>query len=223
MTIVRASRQLAAEKERCPICLEDYFSTPDEDTKIMPIKMGCTHIFCRECVETHLSSSITCPLPWCEAHLPLQPYTCELCAAWQQDHTAVGSLLVTVRFKEMLGSIKDTLKQLAHEDGFFELPKTAKNRLLAHVRDTLKVCEWQFHSGVDLAELLDPFLLAVDIKAVRMHYSPQLNDPAPSASHFPPRDHDPEDYPPNEEPWIAAFFRQWAMDYERENGEVREG
>jgi hypothetical protein len=223
MAIVRASRQLAVEKEGCPICLEDYFSAPDEHTEVIPVKMGCTHVFCRDCVEMHLSANTTCPLPWCKTQMPLQPETCELCAAWQRDHAAAGSLVVTVRAKEMLGSIRDTLKQWALEDDFFELPKTATNRLLAHVRDTLKVCEWQFHSGVGLAELLDPFLLAVDIEAVRKHYGPRLSAPAPSTSHFPPRTHDPEDYQPGNEPWIAAFFRQWAMDYERENGEAREG
>jgi hypothetical protein len=33
MTVVRASRQLAAEKKQCPICLEDYFSTPARSEK----------------------------------------------------------------------------------------------------------------------------------------------------------------------------------------------
>jgi hypothetical protein len=223
MTIVRTSRQLVAEKKQCLICLEDYFSTLTDHGKVTPVKMGCLHVFCRDCIETHLSSSITCPLPWCEAHLPLQPETCELCAAWQRDHTAIGSLVVTIRAREMLGSIKDALKQLTLEDDFFELPRVAKDRLFAHVRNTLKRYKWQFHSGIDLAELLDPFLLAIDIEAVRKHYGPRLSAPAPNTSHFPPREHDPNDYPPGEEPWIAAFFRQWAMDYERENGEVKEG
>ena len=223
MTVMRSSRQLAAEKEQCPICLEGYFSTPADHDKIIPVKMACSHTFCRECIETHLSSSITCPLPWCEAHLPLQPDVCKLCAAWQRDHAPAGQLVVTVRAKEMLGSIKDALKRVALEDDFFELPKTAKDRLLAHVRTTLKRYEWQFHSGIDLAELLDPFLLAVDIKATREHYGSRLSAPAPNASFFPPRDHDPDDYPPDEEPWIAGFFRQWALDYEEQNGEVKEG
>jgi hypothetical protein len=185
MAIVRSSRQLTAERERCPICLEDYFSTLDKHTKVTPVKMECTHIFCRNCVETHLSSSITCPLPWCQAHLPIQPNNCELCAAWQRDHTAAEPLVVTVRPREMVGSIKDALARMALEDDFFQLTRTAKNRLLAHVRDTLKLCEWQFHTGVDLAELLDPFLLAVDRKAVRKHYGPDLSSPAPNAAHFP--------------------------------------
>jgi hypothetical protein len=223
MTIVRSSRQLTAEKERCPICLGDYFSNPDEHTKVTPVKMGCAHVFCRNCVETHLSSSITCPLPWCQAHLPIQPDNCELCAAWQRDHAAAESLVVTVRPREMIGSIEDALARMALEDDFFKLTRTAKKRLLAHVRDTLKLCEWQFHTGVDLAELLDPFLLAVDRKAVRKHYGPHLSSPAPNAAHFPPRDHDPDDYLSGEEPWVAAFFRQWAMEYESENGEAREG
>jgi hypothetical protein len=180
-------------------------------------------MFCRECIETHLSSSITCPLPWCEAELPLHPEACKLCAAWQRDHAAIGSMVVTVRAAEMLGSIKDALKRFAHEDDFYELPDATIKRILFHVRTTLKRYEWQFHSGIDLAELLDPFLLAIDVEAARKHYGPLLSAPAPNSAHFPPREHDPDDYAPGEEPWIAAFFRQWALDYVKENGEVKEG
>tara|TARA_R110002003_G_scaffold288_16_gene18482 strand:+ start:8136 stop:8666 length:531 start_codon:yes stop_codon:yes gene_type:complete len=174
-------------------------------------------MFCRECIETHLSSSITCPLPWCEAQLPLHPEACKLCAAWQRDHASVGSLVVTVRAAEMFGSIKDALKRLAHEDDFYELADAIMKRILVHVRTTLKRYEWQFHSGIDLAELLDPFLLAIDVEAARKHYGPSLSAPAPNSAHFPPREHDPDDYAPGKEPWIAAFFRQWALDYVKEN------
>jgi hypothetical protein len=146
-----------------------------------------------------------------------------LCAAWQRDQAAIDSLIVTVRAKEMFGSIKDALQRLALDDDFFELPKLARDRLYTHVRDTLKRYEWQFHSGIDLAELLDPFLLAIDIEAAREHYGPQLSAPSPNASRFSAREHDSDDYAPGEEPWIAAFFRQWALDYEQENGEAREG
>jgi hypothetical protein len=225
MTVVRSSRQLAAEKRQCPICLEDYFSTPADHEKVTPVKMACSHLFCRTCIETHLSSSISCPLPWCEAQLPLQPETCDLCASWQRDHlhAAAGSLVVTVRATEMLGSIKDALVRLALEDNFFALPKPATARLLSHVRTTLKRYEWQFHAGIDLAELLDPFLLATDVDATREYYGTRLSAPAISDACFPPREHDPDDYPPGTEPWIAGFFRLWALDYEEQNGEVREG
>lgn len=223
MTIVRPSRRLAAEKKACPICLENFFTPTAERGKVTPVKMPCTHTFCRDCIERHLSSSIACPLPWCTANLSVQPATCTLCAAWQRDHAATGSLVVTVRAKEMLGGIKDALAQLAHEDPFYALPKTAKSRLLAHVRTTLKRYEWQFHCGIDLAELLDPFLLAVNADAARDYYGTRLSSPAPDPTHFPPRNHDLDDYPAGQEPWIAAFFRQWALDYEGENGEVKHG
>jgi hypothetical protein len=222
MTIVRSSRQIVAERKQCPICLEDYYSTV-EHSKVTPVKMGCSHIFCRECIETHFSSNISCPLRWCEAHLPLQPESCELCAAWQRDQATTGSLVVTVRAKEMFGSIKDALQRLALDDDFFKLLKLARDRLYVHVRDILRRYEWQFHSGIDLAELLDPFLLAIDIEAAREHYGAQLSATAPDTSRLPPREHDPDDYVQGEEPWIAAFLRQWALDYEQENGEAREG
>jgi hypothetical protein len=186
MTVVRSTRQLAAEKEHCPICLEDYFSTPRGRDKVAPVKMGCSHVLCRDCIETHLSSSATCPVPWCAAVLPLQPDACELCAAWKREHAASGSLVVTVRAKEMLGSIKDGLRRLAQEDDFFYIPKQAQQRLLAHVRNTLKRYEWQYHGGIDLAELLDPFLLAIDIATTRTFYGPTLSSPAPIPSQFPP-------------------------------------
>ncbi len=131
--------------------------------------------------------------------------------------------MVTVRADEMMGSIKDALQQLEQEDDFYELPKRVKDRLFAHFRSTLKRYEWQFHSGVDLAELLDPFLLAVDKQAVLRYYGPELRASAPNRSHFPPRDHDPDDYEAGQEPWIAAFLRQWALEYEQANGEVKEG
>jgi hypothetical protein len=132
-------------------------------------------------------------------------------------------LVVTVRAHEMLASIKDALKQLEPEDDMYALPKIARGRLLAHIRTTLKRYEWQFHSGVDLAELLDPFLLAINVEEARAHYGPKLSAPTPTHSPFTPRTNDPDDYPPGEEPWIAAFLRHWAMEYEKENGEVNEG
>jgi hypothetical protein len=128
-----------------------------------------------------------------------------------------------MRPKEMLGRIKDALQRYADEDDRFKLPKAIKARLLTHVRTTLTRFNWQFHSGIDLAELLDPFLVAVDIEAVREHYGEQLRAPAPNPTTFGPREHDPDDYPPGEEPWIAGFFRQWAVDYVEQNGEVKEG
>ncbi|KAF1945091.1 hypothetical protein EJ02DRAFT_509786 [Clathrospora elynae] len=206
MTIVRSTRQFAADKESCPICLEDYFSTPDDRDKVAPVNMACLHVFCRECIETHLSSSMRCPLPWCDAQLPLQPHKCELCAAWEKDHAAAGSLVVTVRANEMFGTIKDALARLSQGDDFYVLSKTAKDRLLAHVHTTLKRYEWHFHSGIDLAELLDPFLLAINAEDTLEHYGPELSAPVPAkyVSHFPPREHDPNDYGPGEEPWIAA-------------------
>ncbi|KAI4629906.1 uncharacterized protein J4E87_003093 [Alternaria ethzedia] len=123
----------------------------------------------------------------------------------------------------MLGSIKDALRQLAQDDDAYTLPKQAEKRLFAHVRTTLKRYEWQFHTGIDLAELLDPFLLAINIADARKHYGSELSAPKLEHTQFPPREHDPDDYPPDEEPWIAAFFRQWALDYEKENGEIKEG
>ena len=196
------------EKKQCTICFEDYLSTPSGGEKVTPVKMSCSHIFCRNCIEIHLSSSIKCPLPWCEADIPLQPDTCGLCAIWQRDHAAVGSLVITIRANEMMGSIKDALEQLAQDNGFFNLPKQAKDRLLAHVRRTLKRYEWQFHPVTDLAELLDPFLLALDLNGARKHYGPKLSAPASDLSRFSPREHDLDDYEVGQEPWIAAFFRQ---------------
>ncbi|KAF1938021.1 hypothetical protein EJ02DRAFT_475101 [Clathrospora elynae] len=202
MTIVRFTRQLAADKERCPICLKDYFSTPYDRDKVAPVRMSCSHVFYRECIETHLSSSTRCPLPWCDAQLPLQPHKCELCAAWEKDHAAAGSLVVTVCAIQMLGTIKDALARLAQEDDIYVLPMTAKDRLFAHVRTTLKRYEWQFHSGIELVELLDPSLLPINAEDTLEHYGPKLSAsvPATYVSYFPPREHDPNDYGPGQEP-----------------------
>ncbi|KAF2876987.1 hypothetical protein BDV95DRAFT_136041 [Massariosphaeria phaeospora] len=221
MTAVRSSRRLAEDKKQCPICLDDYFDTPEGRDRVTPVKMPCQHIFCRSCIEMHLSSSITCALPWCETRLPLQPDSCELCRYWEQTHA--DSLIVTIRATEMSRSIKDTLQQLAQDDDFFALPKRTQGRLLAHVRETLTRYEYQFHYGADLAEILDPFLLAVNVADAREHYGPELYAPAPDPSRFPARENDPDDYPAGQEPWIAAFFRQWALDYEHEYGEAKEG
>jgi hypothetical protein len=123
----------------------------------------------------------------------------------------------------MFGTIKDALYRLALDDDFFELPRLARDRLYAHIRETLKRYEWQYHSGIDLAELLDPFLLAIDIEAAHEHYGPKLSAPAPDAARFSPREHDSDDYAQGEEPWIAAFLRQWAVEYVQENGEAKQG
>lgn len=123
----------------------------------------------------------------------------------------------------MTNSIKHALAQLSLENDFYALPKNTLSILVNHIRETLRRYEWQFHSAIDLAELLDPFLLAVDLSAAQGLYGPRLFAPAPLPTPFPPREHDPDDYPRNEEPWIAGFFRQWALEYERENGEARDG
>ncbi|KAF2007249.1 hypothetical protein P154DRAFT_569137 [Amniculicola lignicola CBS 123094] len=91
----------------------------------------------------------------------------------------------------MANSIGDALNELAEEHHFFKLPNSARAQLLAHVRAILEQFEWQYHPDADLAELLDPFLLAVD----------------------------PEYYPLPYETWIVAFFRQWALEYENKNEE----
>ncbi|KAF2681360.1 hypothetical protein K458DRAFT_83885 [Lentithecium fluviatile CBS 122367] len=147
--------------------------------------------------------------------------TCDLCAYW--ENTLANSLVVTVRAQEMALSIKDSLEQIAAESHFFKIPKKPKERLMAHVRGVLTRYEWQFHPGIDLAESLDPSLLAINPKKARAHYGAKLSAPAPDPNVFPPRENDPDDYPFGREPWIAAFFRQWALEYERENGEAKEG
>jgi hypothetical protein len=123
----------------------------------------------------------------------------------------------------MANSIKDGLNQLAAESNFFRIPKIRKQRLMSHVRSVLTRYEWQYHSGIDLAELLDPFLLAVDQTKARAYYGARLGATVPDPTVFPPRVHDPDDYPAGQEPWIAAFFRQWSLEYEKENGEVKQG
>ena len=170
-----------------------------------------------------LSSNTGCPLPWCETRIPLQPDACKLCESWQRDRSPADILVVEVRAGEMLGSIREALQQLEHEHTFYKLLMENKTLLFSHIQSTLKRYEWQFHPGLDLAELLDPFLLAIDPAAARKHYGPKLSTPTPQQACFPPRDHDSEDYRPGEEPWLAAFFRQWALEYEKLNGEVKHG
>jgi hypothetical protein len=111
----------------------------------------------------------------------------------------------------MLGSIKDSLHRLAEEDDFFEPSKQAQQRLLPHVRSTLKRYKWQYHPGIDLAELLGPFLLAINIDDTHACYGPKTSSPTLPSYHFPPREHDADDYEADKEPWIAAFFQQWAV------------
>jgi hypothetical protein len=123
----------------------------------------------------------------------------------------------------MTASIDDALRQLALEHKFFQLSKDTKRKLIAHVHRTLTRFEWQYHSGSDLAELLDPFLCDVNPENVQKVFGRKLGIPAPDASLFPSRENDPHDYPPGKEPWIAAFFRQWATDYEHDNGEAKDG
>ncbi|ORY08747.1 hypothetical protein BCR34DRAFT_463408, partial [Clohesyomyces aquaticus] len=222
VTAIRTRPQLAKANQRCPVCLEDYFDTPPSGFTIIPVKLACQHIFCRSCIETHRCNKLTCPFPWCEAQFPIQPGVCDLCAYWERAH-CIEPLLLTVRAREMTNSIETALNELAETDSFFKISKLHKRRLLKYIRDTLFECEWQYHSGCDLAELLDPFLIAVDAAEVLAWYGRHLMAPAPNPRLFPVRANDPDDYPPGQEPWIAAFFRQWALEYEKENGEVKQG
>lgn len=222
MTVVQSTRQTGAEKKQCPICFEDYFSTPPNREKITPVQLGCSHIFCRQCVELHFSASIRCPLPWCKIFLPWQLDNCVLCAYWERDQVAQGSLVVTVRANEMLASITDASKQEALDNDMHALSQIDRGRLLNHVRTTLKRYEWQFHSGVDLGELLDPFLCVINVNEASAYYGPKLSPPTWVPSTCPLRTNDPDDYPPGKEPWIAGFFRRWVLEYVKENGEVEE-
>jgi hypothetical protein len=122
----------------------------------------------------------------------------------------------------MTKSIENALDDLGQDQKHYRLAKAHKRKLLTHVRRTLTRYQWQYHSGADLAEVLDPFLLAVNPAATAAFMGKKLRAPAPDPSIFPPR-HDPDDYPQGDEPWIAGFFRQWALDYENENGEEKYG
>jgi hypothetical protein len=92
MSMLRSTRLLA--EDQCPICREDFFHTPTGHEQVIPVKMGCGHIFCRSCIETHRSSEIKCPMPWCQENICLQPDWCELCAYWVRQRA--DSLILTV-------------------------------------------------------------------------------------------------------------------------------
>ncbi|KAF2476348.1 uncharacterized protein BDR25DRAFT_339389 [Lindgomyces ingoldianus] len=190
---LRTSRQPVNAGQRCPICLEDYFDTPLGGSQVISVKL-----------------------------FPFHPDSCDLCAYWERAHID-EPLLLTVRAREMTRSIHDALIELAEDDDFFKLSKSAKSKLLNHVQQTLTKFEWQYHPAVDLAEFLDPFLLAVDTASAYAFYGLELKTPAPDAARFPPREYDLGDCSSGQEPWIAGFFRQWALEYEQENGEAREG
>jgi hypothetical protein len=160
-------------------------------------------------------------MPWCQENICLQPDWCELCAYWVRQRT--DSLILTVRAEEMAASIDDALQQLAQENEFFQLSKETKRKLLAYVRRTLQRFEWRYYAGVDIAELLDPFLHIVDPEYARAYFGLKLCAPVRNPCFFPLRTNDPDDYSPGQEPWLSAFFRDWALEYEKENGEVKEG
>ncbi|KAF2109217.1 hypothetical protein BDV96DRAFT_604949 [Lophiotrema nucula] len=219
LAIVR-TRRGSVEKE-CSICREPYGTTPAGGDIIVPVKLPCQHVFCQSCVEIHYCDKISCPLPYCTKEFPIQPETCSLCAYWAKENGV--PLLVTVRAAEMVTSIRKALKDLATETKLYSLSRPEMDRLMRHVKDTLTEHEWRYYSGNDLAEILDPFLLAVDQDAAYKYYGAKLVRPAPRGNAFPARTNDPDDYPAGREPWVAAFFRQWALEYERDNGEVKEG
>ncbi|CAN9308805.1 unnamed protein product [Alternaria alternata] len=73
------------------------------------------------------------------------------------------------------------------------------------------------------SSLLDPFLLAVNVEDTRHRYGPELSAPKLNHTHVLSREIDPDDYPLGEESWMAAFFRQWALDHEEEHGAMEEG
>ncbi|KAF2659295.1 hypothetical protein K491DRAFT_591446, partial [Lophiostoma macrostomum CBS 122681] len=220
MSMLRSTRLLSAEKKQCPICYEQYFTKLPDGNEVIPVRMACQHTFCRSCIETHRSQDIKCPFPWCSAEFPIQPDSCELCAYWVRSNC--DDLVLTVRAHEMTKSIENALDEFCEGQKHFRLAKTHKRKLLTHVRRTLTRFEWQYHSGADLAEVLDPFLLAINPTDILNFYGKKLRAPAPDPSVFPPRN-DPDDYPQGDEPWIAGFFRQWALEYEKENGEDKYG
>jgi hypothetical protein len=221
MTFLHSTRALAADRKQCAVCFEEFFDIPERHEPVLPVRMACGHIFCKSCIETHRSFEIKCPFPWCKLQLPLQPEDCELCAYWVRNQA--DSLVLTVRANEMTESIREALEELAEEHDIFELSKSTKRSFLSHIRRTLTRFEWQYHQACDLAELLDPFLTTIDPDEARKFLDDRLSEPAPDVSLFPPREHDPDDYPAGKEPWIAAFLRQWASEYVQQNGEVQEG
>ena len=84
---------------------------------------------------------------------------------------------MSVRAKEMLGSIKDALRQLAQQGDAYTLSKNNNTEQI----------------------------------------------PLTHHTHVLSREIDPDDYPLGEESWMAAFFRQWALDHEEEHGAMEEG
>lgn len=206
--------------KQCDICQEKYFDTPEDGEEVIPVKLGCDHIFCRDCVESLRSCGMRCPWQWC-AELAPQPDCCKLCAYWLKAQGS--SVVVTIHASEMTASIRNALAELSDDDDYYKLSKQSTYDFLDHLRKTLRRFEWQYHTGTDLAELLDPFLVALDMEDAREYYGPGLCKPALDPSVFPPRENDPDDYPTGQEPWIAAFIRRWALDYEKEHGKAKEG
>lgn len=201
MTIIRSTRTLSVEKRQCPICFEQYFDRLSNGDEVVPIRMACQHTFCRSCIEIHWTKEIKCPLPWCQKPFSVQPDSCEPCASWVRSHCT--SLVVLVRANEMSQTIDTALNELADENDHFRLAETYRRKLLSHVRTALSQFEWQYHSGAALAELLDPFLLAVNPAAKVKQMGTRLRAPAPNPSMFPPRP-DPNDYPNGDEPWVRS-------------------
>ncbi|KAF2741399.1 hypothetical protein EJ04DRAFT_480748 [Polyplosphaeria fusca] len=218
MTSLRSNRRISENDRQCSICQNTYFSILDGEP-VLPVRLACDHIFCRSCVETNFNYDIKCPWPFCRDLPEIKPEFCDLCAFWLRENHQ-DSLLVTVR-AEMLQSIKTAYRHLHHGHEYFKLDAEDKKKLFDHIRETLTTYEWQFHAGVDLGELLDPFLLAIDHRAAVDHFGPDLSKPAPEPNYFGPRAND--DYSAAEEPWLAGFLRQWAVEYVRENGEIRQG
>jgi hypothetical protein len=65
MTIICATRQLVVERAQRPICLEENSCTSNDGKEVALVKMGRSHVLCREYIETLLlEHKLSAAVPW---------------------------------------------------------------------------------------------------------------------------------------------------------------
>ncbi|KAF2654120.1 hypothetical protein K491DRAFT_717408 [Lophiostoma macrostomum CBS 122681] len=201
----------------CRICLERFLDIEHAgETPICMLPFG--HVFCGVCIESHRDQSLSCPIYRC-SQLP-QPETCSKCKAFVVAHPGQEHVVITIKPYEILGELKQEMKTLADDHPLFKLPSGDLKALNRFWADILKKCKNQHHDADDLAEMLDPFIVEAERVEAKKRYGEQCFEPLPAtqAKYFQDRDPESQDYSSGQEPWLAAFLRQWAEAYVLECG-----
>ncbi|KAF2267348.1 hypothetical protein CC78DRAFT_566289 [Lojkania enalia] len=208
------------EDRACPVCLTEFFRKHEDGGYETPVKLLCGHIIGKKCLSEWRRQSLTCPN--CRDQRGFRPDECEQCEELVLEAAERKYQVIDIRPRDVLEDILVRLRSLADGEEYFALPESAMWTLRDYWSKTLRARRFQYLTAIELAETLDPFLIEAERTNAQDTLGREASKLTPEG-YFSPRNINWGDYPAGEEPWIAAFLRDWAAEYVGANGQERLG